>query len=237
MGTEQDRQNFTVHENLLRRSSDFFGAALKEVWLEARERLICLPTERPAPFHIYVQWLYSACLFSKHTLSSTTSSCDAHRQEWETLVWCYQLASYIQDVSFKDTIMDAMMQWAVDVPQKTRDTVIKSAAEIYDNTEEGSPLRRFLIDLSVWKVSTGAWTTEDASKVPHDFLLAVTAGLSRRFESGGTLRDMIDDNIGTCHYHAHGNKPCYKARSNRSITLTIVCSFTNSLTLYSVKNQ
>ncbi|KAF2122617.1 hypothetical protein BDV96DRAFT_639194 [Lophiotrema nucula] len=215
VGTEPELEDFTVHEELLRRSSDFFNAALNNDWAEAGERLIRLPTGQPASFYIYVQWLYSARLFSKGTLSQATSSTAGNNQEWTSLIQCYFLANYLQDVDFKDTLMDALMQWTAEVPQLNRNATVVSAKEIYDNTEDGSPLRKFFVDLSVWKVEGSVWENEEGATLPYDFLRAVTIGLSRRLQPGQTLQDVIDEKNGTCHYHAHGNNPCYKSKSPR----------------------
>lgn len=59
------KEKFTVYENLLRASSQFFRAALNKQWVEGQLRTIEFPEEEPAVFELFVDWLTSGHFDSK----------------------------------------------------------------------------------------------------------------------------------------------------------------------------
>jgi hypothetical protein len=51
-------EDFFVHEALICPQSDVFKNAMKESWLEAQERKVNLPEEKPEIFKPYLDLLY-----------------------------------------------------------------------------------------------------------------------------------------------------------------------------------
>lgn len=50
---------FAIHRSLITIRSLFFKAALSGTWAEAKERIVRLPEDNAATFHVYVHFLYT----------------------------------------------------------------------------------------------------------------------------------------------------------------------------------
>jgi hypothetical protein len=61
VGTHEPRR-FTVHENIVKASSEFVRLALRGDWAEASSRIIPLPEDEPAVFSVYQHWLYNGLI-------------------------------------------------------------------------------------------------------------------------------------------------------------------------------
>ena len=59
VGEKPDHEDFTVHEELIRRSSALINATLSADEDELKEDPIVLTEYRPKDFMIYIQWLYT----------------------------------------------------------------------------------------------------------------------------------------------------------------------------------
>ena len=58
----EDRQVYSIHENLLCKASLFFKKALSGPWQESVKRVIDMPDDEPKIFAIYVHWHYSGTI-------------------------------------------------------------------------------------------------------------------------------------------------------------------------------
>ena len=210
VGPEPSHTDFTIHENLLRKSSPFFEAALGREWLESEERVVRLPTNGAKAFQVYSQWLYTGRLHTR--ASSDRLSFHEEKEEWDCLVGAYLLGEYLQEITFRDSVMDAMQEW-VQLCHYTSFNVYEQATEIYDNTSSGSPLRLLVTDLTVWRAFDHFWIEEQKLLFPPEFAWSLATGLWTRLTGRASLlgdNEPFAERKDTCYYHCHKLQPCYK---------------------------
>jgi hypothetical protein len=111
--------DFTIHDSLLRESSEFFAAALRAHWRESVEGAIHLPHGTLGTFSIYSSWLYNRKIYT--SLSENEFSVEgayeaelqvdsaALQEELTKLIRCWILGDCLLDTNFKDTVMDALI--------------------------------------------------------------------------------------------------------------------------------
>jgi len=63
VGTQAPKR-FTVHEDIVKISSEFVRLALRGEWTEASTRRIPLPDDEPDVFSVYLHWLYNGLIHS-----------------------------------------------------------------------------------------------------------------------------------------------------------------------------
>jgi hypothetical protein len=219
VGIEGKQQDFTVHETLVRQASPFFENALSHEWTESQSRIVNLPTMRAEDFHLYVQCIYTGRLYARP--SDRKTPFEANHAEFKRLANAYVLGDYLQDTAFRDTIIDAILECAVEGPL----SIMYSgcASTLYLETQEGCPLRKLLIDITVWLQRKDVLEILEETGVPQpvDFLRGVIIGLHDRFQGANRETDKNDGIAhfnairGTCHYHCHGEEKCYKERAQR----------------------
>jgi hypothetical protein len=154
VGREPSHTDFTVHEDPIRASSLFFQAAFLRPWRESQERIVRLPECDATAFQIYTHWLYSGllCAIPSGASSSTGAS--------SSLVRGYLLGDYLLDTNYKDIIMDGLVEWNKDAGVAQRLTFLNSWINIVDDkTRQDSPLRKLLVDITVWDVAHPWWAS------------------------------------------------------------------------------
>ena len=207
VGAEPKHTDFSVHENLIRLSSPFFEAALSRDWKESQEKIVKLPGCNAHAFRIYVQWLYTGQLHTKLQFNHTSPN--DGQWEWANLVKAYLLGDYLQDIDFKDTIMDAMIDWANEATRECSDAPPHSSVEVYQHTRDGSPLRKVTLDFTTWRLTNNFPVSMNEYQFPSDFLTAVVTSLTERIRTGKVVRPNFMDKK-YCYYHCHGDRACYK---------------------------
>ncbi|KAF2874076.1 hypothetical protein BDV95DRAFT_565353 [Massariosphaeria phaeospora] len=146
-------QLFTIHESLLRSSSFFFDSALKDGWKENEQKAISLPSVIPEIFTVYVKWLYTGQFFLTRDGDDRVVKDDAtgkilkrNSTEWWRWKACYELADFIQDSDFKDACVDVALEL-----MKSIGYCMQMGNLIYHLSVEGSPARKFAVDIAVCK--------------------------------------------------------------------------------------
>lgn len=195
-----------MHENLICSSSDFFKKAVQGGWKESEERLVQLKSDSPDVFSVYLHWLYY------HTLPVQIDEPGlAGNAEYMQLANAFILGDMLQDGSFQDAVMDAMMDKTVSEAADGRKwyPVGPVIRLIYENTLGSSKARLFLVDMYTF-YGHGFWLLDWAVQedLPKEFLLDLAVSLldkRPRPQSGGLVQE-------SCRYHQH--KPdisaCYK---------------------------
>lgn len=198
-------QDFFVHSELLRRSSAFFDAALKQEWHEGKQRTVQLPEQDPETFNLYVQWLYSGRILSKVD--------GAHGSVNYLLVTkLYALGEVLLDNVFQDRIIDVLVTC---VREKGKDGTTRWPAQehvntIYRGTTKGSAGRRLMVNMHVLQ-GRGNWLGEDADSCHHEFAVDLARALmSDRNPSVATDKKYAEILRGVpCSYHSHQeDAPC-----------------------------
>lgn len=210
VGEKAARKSFTVHEDLVRKSSPFFEAALSRDWTEAKERTVKLPEHSARAFELYMNWLYSSQSLVK---VSWDLSHKVMEESWSDLLESYLLGEYLQDTNFKDTIIDSMLEWTKDCDFDSCHVPATFAAKIYEKTTFGSPLRSLLLDFSVYGIFF-TWIDDlqeidKQAECPRLFMWDVVMRISDIARMNGKMLAPYKQHKNTCHYHSHGEGPCY----------------------------
>lgn len=164
---------FPVHEAVIRRSSKFFDKAMKEEWATSRvdARTVTLVDEDPAIFKIYLHWLYF-----KTFPTVTTKNTGRFNHETGMLGKSYVMGEMLMDTAFKNAVLvafrDALLNQPFYKPLRPGSSIVKT---IYDGTPEGSPGRRFMVDVWVREAKEN-WAIH-----LDDMPLAFTLDLSKAF--------------------------------------------------------
>ncbi|KAJ8112594.1 hypothetical protein OPT61_g5079 [Boeremia exigua] len=206
---------YYVHRSYLTSSSDFFKNALSGGWKESSTNNIALREYRPEIVKVYVDWLYTGRICTSNendTDCSGSTSQHGHLTEWDDLEDCYALGGFLQDVSFKDNMLDAVI-----------DKMIRHSLQytglplmVYSTCSAKSPHRQLALDLII-----ETWPAEKLNSIarehfPADFLADVLVNMAKVWHSGreaqGTAKFFHD--LDTCKYHEHtmNGSPCYKVK-------------------------
>ncbi|KAK5714077.1 hypothetical protein LTR15_010985 [Elasticomyces elasticus] len=206
VGTGEKARDFHVHEEVIKRHSDFFNAALAgDRWQEGVERKVSLPEDKPKTFEGFQSFIYSGLSFLEDEASRQVSD-EGRRADKELVVikHAWKLADKLQSCSYRDALTDSLALKMV------AENIVPLGMQV--GLEAGismsTGLFRLLLDVAIC-----CWTVEPFSRLkledtPSAFVLKLITGLA---ESGDrTVRDkpwLKED----CHYHDHGEeKPCYK---------------------------
>ncbi|KAM0244828.1 hypothetical protein ACHAQJ_010712 [Trichoderma viride] len=194
---------FSVHEHLICRNSDYFKTAMKAYWKSSTSGSVTLKEEDPEVFEVYLHWLYCETLPVQNDSPGQEGNI-----EYEQLAKAYALGEMLQDVNFKDAVLDAIM---IKSRSKASDgrcwyPIGPAIRYIYEGTPESSAARRLLVDMYTYQ-GRGEWLTEWVNKddLPKEFLLDLAiAALNKRPQP-------LAHKKGSCEYHEHLPDPnsCY----------------------------
>lgn len=168
VGTEGT--TYPVLQYLLCRGSAFFRAAMKPEWNPAKDeiRVVDLTDDEPGIFEVYLHWLY----FNKlpPVLMERPKSDGTTVQEFRGLAMCYVLGEKIVNKSFKDAILDALINALDDRTSKNKRVPGESTIDIvYEGTLPTSRGRKLLVNLWAHRIGS-EWSTY-LDDFPHDFVL------------------------------------------------------------------
>lgn len=194
VGDTEAPKKFTVHEDIVKDSSEFVRLALRGDWMEASTRQIPLPDDEPAVFSVYQHWLYNGLIHSVRQGFGFSSASD---EEYEILVKAYIFGEKIIDVAFKNSVVDAIVEKLDDFGFNKRLTSL-----VFDNTTPASPLRRLWLDVyyHIGKVEwlEPAWAGDTISS---EFMIEFSRyQMQKRALSSST--DKLDLSL-SCTYHEH----------------------------------
>lgn len=196
---EIGKHSFYVFKHLLVKQSAYFR---EEIGDSAHLRLGDDFTERDI-FELYVKYLYSGKIHCKIDDGGTDDGGSSNGKEYELLCGLFVFAEKVQDVSTQNAVMDALLCKYDSVDDQDQhwlppDNVV---AEVYSWISEGSPIRRFLVDVCTW-ASEPKLLMENSDNLPKDFLLELAAHLLGKHVE---TRHSLDIPAGTksCDYHKH----------------------------------
>ncbi|KAF2643738.1 hypothetical protein P280DRAFT_215912 [Massarina eburnea CBS 473.64] len=201
-------QDFTVHENLLKRSP-FFSNALTQI----DDTFPTLKNCSVSTFQLYVNWLYTNRLHSKPTSESVSEV--EQRNEWIRLTEAYILGEYLDDADFRDCIIDALLDLFEGIHPTARSAPLDNVQDIY-KLADGSPLRELVSDIAAWHFDHDiVEEIKTRVHVPSAFLVETLVKLSKRFQNPsaelyGNVSPVVKGRR-SCKYHCHAfEKTCYK---------------------------
>lgn len=195
------KQPFIVHKGLLCFYSDFFRAAFEGSFKEATERKIELPDVDIDTFEAFQVWLYSQSFRSTEDVQDPSQA--SKLASFQTLASLWVFGDKHQIPLLQNGAMDAMIQRNLE--ERAFDVEVVRIA--YESTMVNSPLRRFAIDICVFKLNHGQG--EKSIFSDHDCLecwssealVDFACRVSKAWENKLPRRELPDKD--KCHYHVH----------------------------------
>ena len=173
-------------------------------------RLPDLPADSATAFEDFHSFLYTGKVYSAKEGEENAPGVD---NEWTRLVWAWILGEVLLSVSFKDAVLDALLHKLA--PKGRYPTGMSFLA--YKYSSESSPFRRLMVDIAVyrWEESSMSLPVDEEDRVGvFPFFQSVSLALLRwklQSEVATKAEDMDPTRReGTCFYHEHGDKPCYR---------------------------
>lgn len=136
------RTTWRLHENLLSCSSDFFKSAFNAGFKETFEDRLALPEDDPHAFELFVRWLYArATTPPPGGAAAAALSLHTPHPLIQTWLRLYALACKLMVEELENTCVDAAWRH-YNVGMRRPD--IRDVQYMYENTPEGSGMRRLL---------------------------------------------------------------------------------------------
>lgn len=195
---------YHVPEELLVEKSQFFQAACRNEWKEAKSRVVKLPDVDPASFNCYLLWIYRARLPVRNEWDP---DCDGWKSDalavQSNLVKLWILADRLADARLRNAIMDEMVT-ATDKLELAYGFVLfhpEMTVLVWSATTANRPLRRLILDYYVFYVSV-EYVEKDVDKHHPEFVKELMLASLRMVD------DRCEDWVypkekGSCHYHEH----------------------------------
>ncbi|KAF2209495.1 hypothetical protein CERZMDRAFT_5765, partial [Cercospora zeae-maydis SCOH1-5] len=173
VGTGANSEDFVVHDFLLKQSSSFFQAALKEEWKEGQEKIVNLPEDHSEAFALYVEWLFSGKIASGSDKPEGRLSSSEITREHLVLANLYVLGEKLLDDHFCAQTRKATAELC-DIEDSEGYRIFPNYVAIniiYAGTKEGSPMREWLVN-AYSEHGSKAWVEDaDSRTFCVDFLL------------------------------------------------------------------
>ncbi|KAK5124701.1 hypothetical protein LTR85_001414 [Meristemomyces frigidus] len=209
VGGGKDMKTFIVNEDLLKTHSDFFEAAFRGVWKEAKSRSVAFKDESPEVFEIFYHFVHTGQIFSSkdndftHDKNGETTSKDL---EWGRLCGSWLLGNKLLSTSFKDAVVDALTS---KMAQEER-WPLSMYTKVYPGSCASSQIRRLLVDVVVWTWTIGIISKGLEIKGFPDFLFDVAIALDQTKVNGRQGKAPFESE--SCQYHEHvaEGKACYR---------------------------
>jgi len=204
-------QHFHVHDELLSHRSPVLARSTesleKKEWpAEFEPGILWEPISRsveipelkyvsPVTFELYWYWMYRGKHVEFYHLAATDN------EQWNLLAKSYIMAQSLQDLDYKDAIMDAMIRKLRARSYPAVDLVFL----LFDGTPTNSLIHPPLVKLFRDRSNAEGgreWMQTATTPIPQDLLMGITL----RIDETTSLK-----NIHACQYHEHGETrgSCY----------------------------
>ncbi|KAF2124791.1 hypothetical protein P153DRAFT_400871 [Dothidotthia symphoricarpi CBS 119687] len=215
VGEDEEVKKFLVHQDQLTISSEFFKKALSGDWEESSTRTVQLPETDVTAFGIYVKWLYSGKFYIMEDNDKSDKDEDDLIPDHELDKWhsCYVLGSFLQDLDFKDALIDMLIEKA----RLELAFSIHLVESVYDFSLATSPHRELVVHAVAHVWPNPFFQIKVLKEQPAEFLadLLVYIGppAKLRIFQAQSVNDFFKD-LKPCRYHEHtlNNSPCYKTK-------------------------
>ena len=163
IGKGSSATTFVVHEPLLTSSSAYFQRALKSTFKEGDTGQVNLEEDDPQVFGLVNEYLYTGVI--------AVSRVDTGFLRLFSELWL--LAHYLQIPRLVNYAMWRLVSWAGQDSFDLNDASgiafrIREVEELYDRAPMESKLRKFLVDLLIWKEENKALEMSDDA--PHSMM-------------------------------------------------------------------
>jgi hypothetical protein len=192
-------------------------AALSGNWKEKEENTVKLPDHEPEDFGIYAKWLYAGRIFmsksgdiykTKNKQTGETIKNSLEYSRWGRL---YMLGDFLQDIDFKDAIVDAM----IDLIILDNSWPSNLSSKVYPYSTMASPHRKFVVDVFSRSTEKNLDNMRN-NDLPSGFLVdLILAKNSKKDDKNATNETWLKPK-NACDYHEHtmSGFPCYKTKRN-----------------------
>ena len=205
---------FSVHKKLICDHSPFFDNAINGEFKEAKKQHIDLPEDTKEVFETYLTWIYRDIIASPYTTNESGTS--APGEELDLLVDSYIFGDKVQDMDFADAIMDVLIEriWGGHCWN------LLFSTKAYECTTPQSPLRRFVVDVYVWRGWEGLFNFHAGGRGNLEFFADMSLALHKRLMEhvkpafAKAPKSTNPLKIPNCDYHQHKqhDKPCYRTK-------------------------
>lgn len=179
----QDADAFTIHESVLRPRSSFFDAAFNRRWQEGLDGKVHLPEDKPDIVKIYLQYLYSGRIHIATTTTFEGLRPPANLPEYLVLAELYVFGEKVQDVDFKNIIIDRFIRRMEEpISIVCCYPITRTVDVIYKGTLPGSPARRLMVDTHLLRGGS-RWITEHVHDHNKEFLMDLSRALLKEKNS------------------------------------------------------
>ncbi|KAH9220681.1 hypothetical protein DL95DRAFT_479402, partial [Leptodontidium sp. 2 PMI_412] len=178
----ENQTEFFIQKGIIINESDFFKAACNDHWESGKSNEVVLKEDDPKIFGIFLTWLLTKSIDNSNDMIVVP---EARKRDWSQeerlsaatgrysqLLNCYFYASFLQSTGFQNHVMDSIIALCKDIFYDDNDVVGMREDElvrIFKNTEESSPLRRFVLDYFLKCVRISNWVLQHGgSKELHD---------------------------------------------------------------------
>lgn len=163
-----------VHKDFACHYSPVLKAALNSDFIEGQTQTYTLKEPKETTGRLFVHWLYFQQLLD--------------RDDWEpmgdededlnlTLIQLYMLADKLLIPRLQNAIIKVMHQHA----RENKLVLVETLGYVYEETEKGSLLRRFILDLCACYMPPESYS-ECPDLVPKEMLLELAAAYGTKFE-------------------------------------------------------
>ncbi|KAF1980352.1 hypothetical protein BU23DRAFT_562722 [Bimuria novae-zelandiae CBS 107.79] len=214
----QTKTEFFIHKSLLL-PAEFFKRALDgNEWAEKEDNTVTLPEMTAEIFAIYAKWMYTSIIHSKNVTSGLgrmggaglIKNVDQESEEWYRLACCYALGSFLQDMQFLDTVIDACAELILEQNALNASFI----ATVCEHSSANSRHRLLMMHFAAY-CTRYVHHTDALSK---DFLTKVFEHMRKQVDNPHcffTPKSVLCRS-NPCKYHDHGQSyRCYKTEIRR----------------------
>ncbi len=191
VGKETYQREFTVHEDIICRRSEFFRGAMNGNWPEMQERVIRFPEDRPSVFNLYIYIIY----FRKFPELSTAEArvSDVQHHDMVRLSRLYVLCEKLMDIASKNATLRFILYLAKQGSSdgELRFPTPEAISIMYEGTPENSPGRLLFAHLGT-SVPV-QFLKRSSHKVPNEFLADLAIALHTYRPAGLLEQTLIAD--------------------------------------------
>jgi len=175
VGTGPRAKTFSIHKDILTYHCEYFQSALKDCWETGFDNTIHLPDEDAYIFSLFNYWVYTKRLYHKeHCTYDKSAVIEKVPLSFRHLVDTYIFADKRGIPKLANAALDTLSAkmccpWYMPYQE---------LEHIYDNTPQGSALRRYLVDFAL-ATDNFDDIDEAADIYPKEFLVEVISAASK----------------------------------------------------------
>ena len=203
---------YGVHQGLISRESEFFRAALNGSYEEARSGIIKLQDDDAGIVGLFVDWLYTRRLVRE--IGDGTEK----RSSIRSLIHLYIFAGARLVPRLQQDIANQLAKSRFIVNGLARTEFLAESLQwikiVYEKLPETTPLRRWLVDMFIYKNSqdnhTRSILLQWGDECPKDFIIDVAHDWAQM----NGKKKVAPWRRTRCRYHPHNSNECCESDSD-----------------------